>query len=60
MIRTGTITALRTRHPPYEMCSTAVKTMGYHKSMSNQMSNSSPDCIIHVYLRLEYFRNGNL
>lgn len=51
MIRTGTITALRARHPPCEMCSIALKTMGYFKSTNNQMSSLSPDCITHVYLR---------
>lgn len=48
MIRTGTITAVRARHPPCEMCSIAFKTMGYFKSTNNQMSSSSPDCITHV------------
>lgn len=51
MILTGTITALRARHPPYETCSIALKTMGYFKSTHNQMSSSSPDCITPVYLR---------
>lgn len=51
MIRTGTITALRARHPPYEMCSIALKTMGCFKSTNNQMLNSSPDCINNFHLR---------